>query len=103
MYALTLVVLLCQILLGPGRADAAVAAAGFQDASIATVANPSVLAFAPDGRLFIGEKASGKIRVYKAGALLGPAFLDLNGFVPAGTYFDTFSERGVLGIAFAAA
>jgi len=99
MYFLYLAVFLSQILYG-GSANAAVVANGFQDAVVATVPSPSVLAFAPDGRLFIGEKASGKIRVFKSGALLSPAFLNLNDFVPAGTYFDTFNERGLLGLTF---
>ena len=73
---------------------------GFQDGPVATVSQPSVITFAPDGRLFIGEKASGRIRVYKGGVLLTQPFLDLNDFVPAGTYFDTYFERGLLGIAF---
>ncbi|MBI3769058.1 MAG: PQQ-dependent sugar dehydrogenase [Deltaproteobacteria bacterium] len=88
------------ILLGP-HATWATVPVGFQDTVVATGLNgPAVLAFAPDGRLFIGEHASGKIRVVKNGALLATSFLDLNTFMPAGTYFDNYSERGLLGIAF---
>ncbi len=92
-------VLAFELLLG-GTAHGAVVASGFQDAQVTTTSGPSVLAFAPDGRLFIGEKASGKIRVFKSGALLSQPFVNLNDFMPAGTYFDTFNERGLLGIAF---
>src|SRR5262249_26228637 len=82
------------------RARAAVPA-GFQDVVVASgLSAPSALAFAPDGRLFVGEKASGRIRVVKNGTLLATPFLNLNDFVPPGTYFDTFNERGLLGIAF---
>src|SRR6185369_14589322 len=74
---------------------------GFQDTVVATgVPQASVLAAAPDGRIFVGEKGSGKVRVIKNGALLAAAFVDVNAFVPPGTYFDTFNERGLLGIAF---
>jgi glucose/arabinose dehydrogenase len=74
---------------------------GFQDTLVAGgIAQPSVLAFAPDGRLFVGEKASGKVRIVSGGSLLATPFLNVNDFVPAGTYFDTFFERGLLGIAF---
>ncbi len=73
---------------------------GFQDAAVVSVASPSVLAFSPDGRLFIGEKSSGKVRVYANGALAAQPLLNVNEVVPAGTYFDTFNERGLLGIAF---
>ncbi len=74
---------------------------GFQDSVVASsLSQPAVLAFAPDGRLFIGEKASGKIRVVENGTLLPTPFLDLTQLVPAGTTLDTFSERGLLGITF---
>lgn len=89
----------CVWLLAP-RASQAAVPSGFQDSLVATVSQPSVLAFAPDGRLFIGEKASGRIRIYENGALLTQPFLDLDDFAPAGTYFETFNERGLLGIAF---
>ncbi len=94
--------LILAIELWPGTSPTHAAVAnGFQDAVVVTsLSGPSVLAFAPDGRLFIGEKASGRIRVYKNGALLAQPFLDLDDFAPAGTYFDTFNERGLLGITF---
>jgi glucose/arabinose dehydrogenase len=84
-----------------GGAEGATVPAGFQDLQVASgVSAPAVLAFAPDGRLFIGEKATGRIRVVKNGVLLATPVVDLNTVVPAGTYFDSFYERGLLGIAF---
>ncbi len=73
---------------------------GFQDTIVASVALPSALAAAPDGRLFVAEKATGRVRVIENGALLATPFVDVNGFVPSGTYFDSYFERGLLGIAF---
>ncbi len=74
---------------------------GFQDGVVASaLSQPAVLAFAPDGRLFIGEKASGVIRIVENGTLLATPFLDLAELVPAGTALDSFSERGLLGVAF---
>jgi glucose/arabinose dehydrogenase len=74
---------------------------GFQDGVVASgLSQPATLAFAPDGRLFIGEKASGRIRVVENGALLPTPFLDLTQLVPPGTMFDNYFERGLLGIAF---
>ena len=83
------------------RAFGATVPPGFQDSLVASgLSAPATLAFAPDGRLFIGEKASGKVRVVKNGSLLASAFLDVNTVVPAGGALDTFNERGLLGIAF---
>ncbi|HEY2387115.1 MAG TPA: PQQ-dependent sugar dehydrogenase [Candidatus Binatia bacterium] len=74
---------------------------GFQDGIVASgLSQPAVLAFAPDGRLFIGEKASGKIRVVENGSLLPTPFLDVTQLVPPGTALDSYFERGLLGIAF---
>jgi glucose/arabinose dehydrogenase len=104
LHAASLMPLLVAAAMSPLTADGAAAAtvpAGFQDVQVANgLAAPAVLAFAPDGRLFVGEKASGRIRVVKNGALVATPFLDLNDFAPPGTYFDTFIERGLLGIAF---
>jgi glucose/arabinose dehydrogenase len=49
------------------------------------------IAGAPDGRIFYTEKASGRIRVIKDGALLPTAFATLP--------VNSFKERGLLGIA----
>ena len=74
---------------------------GFQDTLVAgSLSQPATLAFSPDGRLFIGEKASGKIRIVENGTLLPTPFLDLTQLVPPGTALDNYFERGLLGIAF---
>src|SRR3954466_2179553 len=67
--ALTLLVAATLTVSSTGAANAALVS-GLQDGLVTTVSQPAVITFAPDGRLFIGEKASGQIRIYKAGALL---------------------------------
>lgn len=52
---------------------------------------PTSMAFAPDGRLFVTEKG-GKVRVIKNGELLATPFLTVQ--------VDTHLERGLVGIAF---
>lgn len=64
---------------------------GFTDVRIAGGLDPATMAFAPDGRLFVNEKA-GRIRVVKGGALLPAPFAT----VPA----DPYNERGLLGLDF---
>ncbi len=74
---------------------------GFQDTVVTSaVSGPSVLAFAPDGRLFVGEKGTGRIHVIQEGTLLTTPFLDLDDVVAPPAFFDTFFERGLLGITF---
>jgi glucose/arabinose dehydrogenase len=53
--------------------------------------NPTAMAFAPDGRLFVCLQG-GQLRVIKNGALLAPPFVSLS--------VNSSSERGLLGIAF---
>lgn len=66
--------------------------AGFQETTVVRgLSEPTALAFAPDGRLFVCEK-SGTLRVVKNGQLLAAPFVDLS--------VDDFFERGLLGIAF---
>src|SRR4029453_18941491 len=60
---------------------------------------PAALAFTPDGRLLVAEKASGKLRVVKNGALLATPFLDVTQVLQAPLTFDSYSERGLLGVA----
>jgi glucose/arabinose dehydrogenase len=74
---------------------------GFQDTEIASgLAEPAALGFAPDGRLFFTEKATGRVRVIKDGGLLEAPFFDANDVIQPPAYFDSFLERGMLGIAF---
>jgi glucose/arabinose dehydrogenase len=74
---------------------------GFQDTEVAWgLPEPAALGFAPDGRLFFTEKATGRVRVIKDGALLDAPFFDANDVIQQPAYFDSFLERGMLGIAF---
>lgn len=73
-------------------ARAATVPSGFIDESFVTgLSQPTAMAFAPDGRLFVCEK-SGQLRVVKNGALLATPFLSVPVF--------TNGESGLLGIAF---
>jgi len=69
--------------------------AGFSESTYVSGLNqPTQMAFAPDGRLFICEK-SGRVRVVTAaGALLSTPFVDLTSKISQG------NERGLLGITF---
>src|SRR5262249_37403507 len=92
--------LLCATLALPAeRSIAATVPPGFQDTLVVGGgAAPATPPFAPGGRFFVGEKASGKIKIVQAGA--ATTFLDVSTVVPPGTQLDTYSERGLLGIAF---
>src|SRR5262249_61577885 len=75
--------------------------AGFHDTELASgLSQPAALGFGPDGRLFFTEKATGRVRVIKDGALLDAPFFDANDVIQPPAYFDSFLERGMLGIAF---
>ena len=66
--------------------------AGFTDSLVAAgLTNPTAMAFAPDGRIFVCEQG-GNLRVIKNGVLLAAPFLT----VPV----DSSGERGLLGVAF---
>src|SRR5262244_482745 len=85
-HALVLIVLV-QALTG-----AATLPAGFSESTIATsIASPSAMAFAPDGRLFVCQQ-TGQLRVIKNGSLLATPFLTVS--------VDATGERGLLGVAF---
>jgi len=53
---------------------------------------PTTIAFAPDGRLFIGQK-DGRVRVFQNGTLLGADFINISSEV------NNSGDRGLLGIA----
>ncbi len=55
------------------------------------ISNPTVMAFAPDGRIFVAQQ-NGQLRVIKNGALLATPFISLS--------VSSSGERGLLGIAF---
>jgi glucose/arabinose dehydrogenase len=66
--------------------------AGFVDVPVVSgLTNPTAMAFAPDGRLFVTLQ-SGQLRVIKNGALLPTPFMTLN--------VNSTGERGLLGVAF---
>lgn len=65
---------------------------GFTETSLTgALANPTALAFAPDGRAFVAQQG-GQLRVVKNGALLTQPFLTLS--------VNSSGERGLLGVAF---
>lgn len=73
-------------------ANGATVPTGFTDSLVAAgLTNPTAMAFAPDGRIFVCEQG-GKLRVIKNGALLATPFVTLT--------VDSAGERGLLGIAF---
>ena len=72
--------------------NAATVPAGFTDAVVAAgLNNPTAMALAPDGRIFVCQQG-GALRVIKNGVLLATPFLT----VPV----DSSGERGLLGVAF---
>ncbi len=73
-------------------AHAATVPPGFTDSVVAAgLNNPTAMAIAPDGRIFVCEQG-GTLRVIKNGALLAPPFLTVT--------VDSSGERGLLGVAF---
>src|SRR6185437_298494 len=65
---------------------------GFQETVVASgLGNPTAMATAPDGRIFITTQ-SGDLRVVENGTLLPTPFLHVN--------VDSNGERGLLGVAF---
>jgi len=72
--------------------NAATVPSGFTDTIVASgLSNPTAMALAPDGRIFVCQQ-SGALRVIKNGALLATPFLTVT--------VDSQGERGLLGIAF---
>ena len=71
---------------------AATVPAGFTDSVVASgLSNPTAMALAPDGRIFVCQQG-GALRVIKNGVLLATPFLTLT--------VDPSGERGLLGVAF---
>src|SRR5215213_7660292 len=85
----------CLVALLWGQAEPAHSATtlppGFTDSLVAKVNNPTAMAVAPDGRIFVAQKG-GKLRVIKNGKLLNKPFLTVT--------TDTQFFRGLLGVAF---
>ncbi len=66
--------------------------AGFSQILVANgISNPTVMAFAPDGRIFVAQQ-TGELRIIKNGALLAQPFISIS--------VNSSGERGLLGIAF---
>ena len=79
---------------GPSPAGASTLPSGFRDSVVLSgLANPTVLQFAPDGRIFVGQK-NGVIKVFQSLTDTNPVtFADLSGEV------DDYWDRGLLGLA----
>ncbi len=89
---LALVAVIAVLVLAPAPAEGATRVpAGFRDTLVANgVSNPTAMAFAPDGRLFVAQK-TGELRVIRNGKLLQRPFLKVRP--------NTNGERGLLGVA----
>jgi glucose/arabinose dehydrogenase len=79
---------------GPSPAEASTLPTGFRDSVVLSgLTNPTVLQFAPDGRIFVGQK-NGVIKVFQSLTDTNPiTFADLSGEV------DDYWDRGLLGLA----
>jgi glucose/arabinose dehydrogenase len=90
--AVCLLVMLCGVACYLTSASAATLPTGFTETQVSSgLINPTAMAFAPDGRIFVCQQ-SGQLRVIKNGALLATPFLTVT--------VDSAGERGLLGIAF---
>jgi glucose/arabinose dehydrogenase len=90
--SLTVILALIFLLACQAAAQAATLPSGFTETPVAGgLTNPTAMAFAPDGRLFVCQQ-TGQLRVIKNGVLLGTPFLSVT--------VDSAGERGLLGIAF---
>lgn len=80
------------LLAAASTAGAATLPFGFTETRVAGgLSNPTAMAFAPDGRLFVAEQ-TGQLRVIKDGILLPQPFLSVT--------VSSAGERGLLGVAF---
>ena len=81
---------------GPGPAAASTLPTGFRDSVVLSgLVNPTVLQFAPDGRIFVGQK-NGVIKVFQSLTDTNPVTVaDLSSKV------DDYWDRGLLGMALA--
>ena len=93
MFCTLLFVATCFVMLrGAVIVRAATVPPGFTDSLVAAgLTNPTAMALAPDGRIFVCEQG-GALRVIKNGALLATPFLTVT--------VDSSGERGLLGVAF---
>lgn len=85
-----LIPVLLLVLVLPARSQ--ILPKGFNQVLVANgISNPTVMAFAPDGRLFIAQQ-TGALRIIKNGVLLSKPFITLR--------VNSRGERGLIGIAF---
>ena len=90
--ACAVLLLIGSAVLSPVEIKAATLPTNFVESQFASgLTNPTAMAFAPDGRLFVCQQG-GQLRVVKNGALLATPFVTLT--------VDSNGERGLLGIAF---
>src|SRR6187549_1555227 len=79
------------VLLVASGASAATLPSGFSEQTFSGITNPTALAFAPDGRVFVSEQC-GRLRVIKNGAVLSTPFATIS--------VSCSDERGLHSIAF---
>src|SRR3954453_18018692 len=96
---ITAAIVLCTTLVTQAGSRPAVAStlpSGFRDSVVLSgLVNPTVLQFAPDGRIFVGQK-NGVIKVFQSLTDTNPVTVaDLSGEV------DDYWDRGLLGMALA--
>src|SRR5687768_18571877 len=85
-------VLIALSLLAARDVSAITLPAGFAEFPVASgLSNPTAMAFAPDGRLFVCEQG-GRLRVIRDGVLLTTPFVTLS--------VDAAGGRGPVGVAF---
>jgi glucose/arabinose dehydrogenase/PKD repeat protein len=84
----------CATVIGSSPAVASTLPTGFRDSVVLSgLVNPTVLQFAPDGRIFVGQK-NGVIKVFQSLTDTNPTtFADLSSKV------DDYWDRGLLGLA----
>src|SRR5688572_2652641 len=83
---------LIAVVAAPEAARAATLPAGFTESLVANgLSNPTAMAFAPDGRLFVCQQG-GQLRVIENGVLLPTPFVTVT--------VSSAGERGLLGVAF---
>ncbi len=89
------------VLLGLSSTALPAVPTGFQETVVATgLAQPAALAVAPDGRIAVGERAAGRVRLIKNGSVLATPLVDVKQAIAAPQYLEAYSERGLLGLAF---
>ena len=92
MKAVLCLIVLLLVISGARVLNAATVPTGFTDTLVANgLNNPTSMALAPDGRIFVCQQG-GALRVIKNGVLLATPFLTVS--------VDSAGERGLLGVAF---